>query len=114
MKIARLCLLVATVALLGGCTNVPSQDAARIRAAFRSYLSLVKGEPHARVVSLLGNEFRRDSEGAFIWEVRYDSLNYTSIRIRFDSNNRVQDTNVSRGWGDLDSASQKAPAEHEN
>jgi hypothetical protein len=107
-------MLVSTVALLCGCTNVPAQDAARIRAAFHSYLLIEKGTPHSHVVSLLGNEFHRDSDGAFIWEVRYDSLNYTSIRIRFDSDDRVRDTNVSRGWGVQDSASPNTTLKDEN
>jgi hypothetical protein len=106
MKIPRLCTLVAIIALLGGCTNVPPQDAARIRAAFHTYLSIEKGATHAQVVSLLGSEFRRDSDGEFSWEARYDSLNYACIRIRFDSSDRVQDIKLMRGWGVQDSGTQ--------
>jgi hypothetical protein len=102
-------MLVMLVALICGCTHVPSQDAARIRAAFHSYLSIGKGATRSQVVSLLGREFRRESDGAYYWEVRYDSLNYASLRIRFDSSDRVNDTLVTRGWGNQDSASQEKP-----
>jgi hypothetical protein len=106
MKIVRLFALVVTIALLCGCTNVPSRDAARISAAFHTYLSIGRGTTHSRVVALLGNEIRRDSDGEFFWETRYDTLNYASIRIRFDSRDRVQDAKVTRGWGVQESASQ--------
>jgi hypothetical protein len=106
MKLTRLYLLAAMLTLLCGCTNVPSQDATRIKAAWHSYLSVGKGASHAQVVAVLGNESRRGSDGAYYWETRYDSLNYASIRIHFDSSDRVQDTNVTRAWGVQDSHSQ--------
>ena len=109
MKIARRCMLVTQFALICGCTHVPSQDAARIRAAYHSYLSVGKGETRPQVVSLLGREFRREGDGAYCWEVRYDSLNYASLRIRFDPSDRVNDTLVTRGWGFQDSASKEKP-----
>lgn len=115
MKITRLCALVAIVALIAGCVNVPSQDAARIRAAYHSYLSIAKGTPHAQVVALLGKESRHESDGSYYWETRFDSLNYSSIKVRFDSGDRVLDTNVTRGWGVQDPDSQDhIPAEHPN
>lgn len=114
MKPTRLCMLVAMIALLGGCAVVPSQDAARIKAACHAYFSIGRGTTHSQVVALLGNEFRREGDGAFLWETRYDSLNYTSFRIRFDSSDRVKDTLVTRGWGSQGSASQANFAvEHE-
>jgi hypothetical protein len=110
MKITRLFLLVAIVTLFSGCTSVPSQDAARIRAAYHTYLSIGKGMPHTQVVSLLGNEIRHDNDGAYFWEVRYDSGNFASIRIRFDSGDRVHDTLVTRAWGFRSPEVQSSPA----
>jgi hypothetical protein len=106
MKVARQCLFVAVLALHGGCTNVPPQEAARISVAFHAYMSIDKGTPCSQVTTLLGNNFRHEEDGAFVWETRYDSLNYTSIRIRFDSNDRVKDTKISRAWGAQHAGSQ--------
>jgi hypothetical protein len=93
---------------------MPPNDAARIRAAFHGYLSVEKGVTHSKVVSLLGNESRRDGDGASSWGARYDSLDYACIRMRFDSGNRVRDIKLARGWGVQGSGVKaKFPFEHE-
>ena len=114
MKLRLFGTLIAIMALLGGCTNVPPQGSARISAAFHAYLAIEKGATHSQVVALLGSEAHRDEDGAYLWETRYDTLNYAFIRIHFDSRDRVREIELSRGWGALNSGLQaKAVIDYE-
>lgn len=96
-KTMRLRLLsLVSVLALAGCANVPAEFAARMDRAAERYATVTSGMSRSELVASLGAPQREDRASA-TWEIRFNTLNYDSLAVEFDQEDRVVKITIAHG-----------------
>jgi hypothetical protein len=82
-----------------GCSSVPSPYAEQIKAASQRYAKIGRDMLRPEIESKLGPATREDTDAAFVWETRYDKLNYAALKVWFDDHDRARKIQSVRAWG---------------
>jgi hypothetical protein len=98
MKTPRIA-LASFALLLGGCIFVPSPYSDRLKPIADHYSSLKKGTSRSELETELGKPSREERDGPCIWETRFDELNYATLKVWFDREDKAQKVEITRAHG---------------
>lgn len=91
--------LASVTLLLGGCFLVPSPYADRLNPVAERYGAVKNGASRSELEAQLGKPSRQEEAGPAVWETRFDDLNYTTLKVWFDGQDKAQKIEITRAHG---------------
>ena len=94
-QIALACLSL----LFAGCFMIPSPYSEQLDPVAKRYGAMSKGTPRLEWETQLGKPIREEADGARVWETRFDELNYVTLKVWFDREDKAEKVDITRAHG---------------
>jgi len=78
---------------------VPSPYSEQLNPIAARYKAIEKGKSRADLEAQFGKPSEVAADGASIWEMRFDGLNYTRLKTWFDHKDKVEKIEVTKAHG---------------